>query len=76
MSDVDVEYAILNKGIKQLLGKEDYPPGDRYNGPCKHISDGFVYNKDAPNAHIIAIYQCAKCSVQYEVLVATGEEIK
>lgn len=69
MEDVDREYEILTKGVRQLLGKEAYPAPERASEPCVHISDGFVYNKDAPNADVVALLQCDKCGIQYEEIL-------
>ena len=71
MSSVDNEYEIMEHGIKALLKQEDYDPATRAPAPCAHISDGFVYD-DTP---IFTTLQCVKCSIQYDVLKATGQII-
>lgn len=68
MENVDVDYKILDKGIQQLLGKEDYPPAEKLPEDCKHISDGFIYDDNG----VIVLLQCARCQIQYEILKATG----
>ena len=72
MEDVNREYEILTKGVRQLLGKEAYPAPEVDHGACIHVSDGFVYNIGDPNADRIMLLQCEKCSIQYEVSVETG----
>ena len=72
MENVDREYEILTKGIRQLLGKEEYLPSERAREACVHVSDGFIYNRDAPNVDVISLLQCARCGVQYEILNETG----
>jgi hypothetical protein len=71
MENVDKDYEVLETGIGQLLGKVPYPPAERASDPCVHVSDGFVYGD---NTYIILL-QCAKCGLQYEVLIATGKEL-
>ena len=73
MENVDKDYEILDKGIKQLLGKEAYPPGEVDHGPCVHESDGFIYNLNDHNADVVMLLQCRKCTVQYEVWKSTGQ---
>jgi len=69
METVDREYELLEKGIDALLGKTEYDPGEVAKPPCKHISDGFIYD-DTP---VFVTLQCVKCGIQYDVLKATGE---
>ena len=69
MSIVADEYERMEHGINALLKKEEYAPAEKAPVPCKHISDGFVYD-DTP---IFITLQCVKCSIQYDVLKSTGE---
>lgn len=64
---VDKDNEVLERGIKQLLGKEAYDAAEKLK-VCVHISDGFVYD-DTP---VFATLQCARCSLQYDVLKVTG----
>lgn len=68
MDTVDKEYEIMEHGIKALLKQESYGEPELAGEPCKHISDGFVY-EDNP---IFVTMQCVKCRVQYDVSKLTG----
>lgn len=68
MESVDKDYELMEKGINALLGKESYGEPEVAKPPCIHISDGFVY-EDNP---VFTTLQCVKCSIQYDVLKATG----
>lgn len=65
---VDKDHELLEKGISQLLGKEQYDKPEVVPEPCKHVSDGFVYD-DTP---IYMTLQCIKCGIQYDVSKLTG----
>lgn len=71
MENVDRDYEILEKGIKQLLGKEEYPAAEKASEPCMHTSDGFVY-EETP---LTLLFQCSKCSIQYDVWKANGQPV-
>ena len=71
MENVDTDYEVLEKGIKQVLGKEKYAPAEKMPPPCTHISDGFIYDKNP----ITTLLQCVKCSIQYEISSINGELI-
>lgn len=54
---------ILEKGIQQLLGKEEYDPPTRLL-VCDHISDGFIY-EETP---VFTTLRCTKCGEHYDIL--------
>jgi hypothetical protein len=52
----------LVEGILQVLGRSPLPPPTKSGEPCRHESDGFVYDKTAT----YVLLACAKCGEQYE----------
>lgn len=61
MTNEPEEYPILEKGIQQILGKEEYPPPE-ISTECEHTSDGFVY-EDTP---LYFTFMCSKCGLHYD----------
>lgn len=56
------DYTILDKGIQQILGKEEYPEPELIK-QCNHISDGFVY-EETPFFYTT---MCTKCREHYDI---------
>ena len=53
---------IMLHGIKQLLGKEDYPSGV-LAVKCSHTSDGFIYEQTP----MWTTLRCSTCGEHYDV---------
>jgi hypothetical protein len=66
MGNVDTENDTLLKGIKQILGIEDYPEPEKVGEFCNHESDSYIYNNDVPES-LVYLLQCKWCGIQYEI---------
>ncbi len=64
MSKFDNDNEIFSKGIKQLLGQENYDPAEVIK-ECKHQSDGLIYD-DELNP-IETTLCCKLCGLHYTV---------
>ena len=61
----------MEKGIDALLGKAEYDAPELAGEPCKHVSDGFIYDDNA----VFVTLGCVKCHIQYSISKITGEEM-
>jgi hypothetical protein len=71
MDTVDKDYELMEKGIGALLGTLEYDAPEPVGEPCKHVSDGFVYD-DNP---VFVTLGCVKCHIQYNLSKLTGQEM-
>ncbi len=65
MSLINDNESAMVTGIAQLLGKEEYPPGEVVKECTDHQTDGFIYD-DEPNP-IETTLCCKNCGIHYTV---------
>jgi len=53
---------VMLKGIKQILGKEEYDPPEVVK-ECNHVSDGYIYEVTP----LYVTLRCEKCGIHYDI---------
>lgn len=65
----EMNHEVTEEGIAQILGRSSFSEPEPVGPPCKHSSDGFIYNWDDREkpAPVMLLLMCTKCHEQYEV---------
>lgn len=66
-SNFEMNHAMLETGISQILGLAPLPAPERVGEPCQHISDGFIYDDPDDVPFLTTVTKmCKRCGCHYE----------